>query len=57
MTTILNVIFVLGLAAVAVGVGMIYLPAGVIVAGALAAAASLLLVIGSQRPEAPSSDR
>lgn len=41
--------FVAGLAAVAVGVGMIFVPAGVIVGGLLASAVSVMAVVGGDR--------
>lgn len=41
-----TVLVVLGAAAMAVGVGMIYLPAGVIAGGTLAALAGVVLIRG-----------
>ncbi len=41
-----TVLVILGAAAVAVGVGMIYLPAGVIAGGLLTAAAGVVLIRG-----------
>lgn len=51
MTTdvLLTALFVAGLAVASVGVGLIYLPAGLIVAGVAAAAASVLYARGSGR--------
>lgn len=50
MTNLLfSLVFVVALAAVAVGVGMIFVPAGVIVGGLLAAGVSVLAVIGGDR--------
>ena len=45
-TLLLNILFVLGLAAVAVGAGLVYAPAGVIVGGVLAAGTAVLFVRG-----------
>lgn len=56
MTTILNIIFVLGLAAVACGAGMIFLPAGLIVGGVLAAATVVLIARGEIRATTPGGD-
>lgn len=46
----LPLIFVLGLAAVAAGFGLVYLPAGLIVGGAEAAACSFLVARKSAAP-------
>ncbi len=51
MSTVLPaVMFVLGLAAITVGAGLIYLPAGLIVGGVLAAGSASLYVRGSTAP-------
>lgn len=51
-----EIIFVLALASIAIGAGLIYLPAGLIVGGLLAAATVVLVMLDAQR-EAPRDRR
>lgn len=51
MTVILDCAYLLGIAAVAVGAGLIYLPAGLIVGGALVASSAYRAQRGSPEVE------
>jgi uncharacterized membrane protein AbrB (regulator of aidB expression) len=57
MTSFLyDLIFVLGLAAIAVGAGLVYLPAGLIVGGILAAGSVVAMARGQNRATNPGGD-
>lgn len=47
MTHLAELVFVAGAACIAVGVGMIYFPAGLIAGGALAVAGSVISMFGA----------